>query len=87
MTQPAFALESDLEFYPFLKLNLPRDYKIVAEPQKGYYSEWQFCYKVYHGADLLTTYTGNFCELAPGTLVQAAKALLEKLEVSNADWQ
>jgi len=86
MSNKPFPVGSDLEFYPFLKLNLPDEYEILAKPRTAYYSEWLFCYEVYRGTNLVETYEGDFRELAPGTLIEAAKLLLEKLEVSNADW-
>ena len=81
-----FPLSSDLEFYPFLKRNLPDAYEIIAKPRTAYYSEWLFCYEVYRGSDLLETYEGDFRDLPAGTLINAAKSLLKKLEVSNAGW-
>lgn len=83
MNIQGFPLESDLDFYCFLKLNLPAGYEIVAEPQKSYYSEWQFCYKVYRGPELLKTYEGNFRNLPPGSLVRSATALLSELPGTN----
>ena len=75
-----FTLSSDLDFYCFLKADLPAGYEIIAEPQTGYYTEWQFCYKVYRGPQLIKTYEGNFRNLSPGSLVQSAKALLAELQ-------
>ena len=42
-----FAIRSDLDFYCFLKAHLPAEYTIVSEPQKSYYTEWDFCYKIF----------------------------------------
>ncbi len=76
MNVKAFSLESDLDFYCFLKINLPAGYEIIAEPQKDYHSEWQFCYKVYRDHALLKTYEGDFSKIPAGSLVQSAAALL-----------
>ena len=86
LQQKAFPLNSDLEFYPFLKLNLPDGYDIVAKPRTAYYSEWLFCYEVYRGSELVQSYEGDFRKITSGTLVEAAKILLKKLEVSDAGW-
>ncbi len=79
MSSESFNLVSDLEFYCFLKTTLPPDHEIVAEPSKNYYSEWQFCYKVYRGDELIETYSGDFRSLERGSLVRAANELLTRL--------
>jgi hypothetical protein len=80
MGSPSFPLESDLDFYCFLKLNLPAGWEIVAEPHKNYYSEWQFCYRVYRNHELLKTYEGDFRDVPKGSLIQTAADLLATIE-------
>jgi hypothetical protein len=87
MTSGTTNFDNDLEFYCFLRLSLPSGYEIVSEPDRSYYSEWRFCYKVYRGNDLLETYVGDFRDLERGSLVRAAESLLQKLGISHADWK
>lgn len=74
-----FEIESDLEFYCFLKAHLPAEYTIVSEPQKAYYSERYFHYKIYHEDTLFKEYTGSFDEIEEGYLVGEAKKILESI--------
>jgi len=79
-----FEINSDLEFYCYLKAHLPSKYTIVSEPQKSYYSEWYFDYRIYYGDKLLKEYTGNFKDIEEGYLVREAKNILESVRRSNA---
>ncbi len=74
-----FEIKSDYEFYCYLKMHLPREFKIVSEPQKSYYSEWDFHYNIFHKDKLLKECSGNFLEIQKGSLVNEAKEILEKL--------
>lgn len=74
-----FDISSDLEFYCYLKMHLPDGYRIVAEPQKSYYSEWDFSYAVCYEEQLLREYAGDFREIEPGYLVREAKQLLASI--------
>jgi hypothetical protein len=67
---------SDLEFYCYLKANLPSGYTIVSEPSADYYSEWQFCYKIYKGSQLLWDINGDFSDLQEGELTRRAENIL-----------
>jgi hypothetical protein len=78
-----FAILSDLDFYCFLKAHLPAQYTIVSEPQKSYYSEWDFCYKIFKNDVLVEEYNGNFKSIAKGFLVQEAMEILKKIESKN----
>jgi hypothetical protein len=69
-------MDSDLDFYCYLKANLPVGYTIVAEPSAEYYSEWRFSYKIRKGTDLLWSISGDFRVLRKGTLVRRAKSIL-----------
>lgn len=79
-----FEITSDLDFYCFLKIHLPDEYTIVSEPQKSYYSEWDFCYKIFKEESLFAEYNGNFKSIKKGSLVNEAMEILEKIE-SNYD--
>ena len=80
-----FTMSSDLDFYCFLKAHLGADYRIVSEPQKSYYSEWDFCYKIFKNQELLTEYTGSFKNLEKGFLVREAMEVLNRIESEYAD--
>lgn len=76
-----FMISSDLDFYCFLKAHLPSgDYTIVSEPQKSYYSEWDFCYKIFRNETLVAEYDGNFKSIEKGFLVSEAMEILKKIE-------
>ena len=74
-----FEIKSDYEFYCFLKAHLPSDYSIVAEPEKSYYSEWSFHYKIFHNNNLLSEYKGDFLDTEKGYLVNEAKRILDNV--------
>ena len=74
-----FEIKSDVEFYCYLKAHLPGEYTIVSEPQKSYYSEWHFHYKIYHRDKLFEEYIGSFKDLEKGYLVREAKQVLESI--------
>jgi len=80
-----FEMNSDLDFYCFLKAHLRDDYTIVSEPQKSYYSEWDFCYKIFKKEVLFAEYNGNFKSIEKGFLVRKAMEILKKIESQNAD--
>jgi hypothetical protein len=76
INQRLFELETDLDFYCYLKAHLPGEYIIVSEPSKSYYSEWHFNYMIYYKGALFKEYSGNFNDLERGYLVRAAKKIL-----------
>jgi len=76
-----FEINSDLEFYCYLKTKLPEGYKIVAEPSPNYYSEWDYHYKIFKGKELFKECTGNYKKIADGALIKEAKNLLNKIGV------
>lgn len=78
-----FAMSSDLDFYCFLKAHLPDEYTIVTEPQKSYYSEWDFCYQIFKHGVLFAEYNGNFKNIEKGSLVNEATEILRKIERIN----
>jgi hypothetical protein len=86
MTYFSDTLESNLDFYCFVKRNLPAGYRIIAEPRKDYYSEWSYNYQVFKGEELVRAFSGDFRELSPDTLVLSAGDLLSGLGVENAHW-
>jgi len=75
-----FKIERDDEFYVFLKANLPRKYRIEAEPSASYYSEWKFHYNLFEGNNLLQSFEGDFKELEEGVLIHEALKVLTRLK-------
>ena len=70
----------DHEVYCFLKYHLPANYSIESEPSTSYFSESQFCYRVFDAEDQeIRRLSGTFDDLAPGSLVHEAQKLLEEL--------
>ena len=91
MTAPIpsrFSLDQDFDVYCYLKAHLPPPYRIESRPSAAYYSEWEYHYCVHHGEEVVATLEGDFRKIAPGSLVETARALLKELdlEVCNADW-
>lgn len=76
-----FEIKSDYEFYCYLKAMLPKEYSIVCEPEKSYYSEWSFHYIIYHAGKLFREFEGNFLEIEKGSLVTEAKSVLGSIGV------
>jgi hypothetical protein len=76
-----FSIDSDLDFYCYLKYHLPRKYKIISLPQKAYFSEWHYCYIIYKGDKLLKKIEGNFKNLKNGELIKRAHLILSKTGV------
>ena len=76
-----FEIESNYEFYCYLKAHLPKEYLIVSNPEKSYYSEWHFNYKIYHKGEIFKEYIGNYKDIKKGYLVREAKQILESIGV------
>jgi hypothetical protein len=70
-------IENDIEFYCYLKKNLPKDYHIIAIPSTKYYSEWLFEYNIFRGDILYKQYKGDFRSIEKGKLVNEAKQLIQ----------
>jgi len=73
-------IESDLEFYCYLKKNLPNKYQIISEPSTSYYSEWFFNYTILKEGKFYKKYEGDFREIVKGKLVQEARLILTKIQ-------
>lgn len=83
-----FEIKSDYEFYCYLKAHLPEEYTIVSEPQKSYYSEWDFHYNIYHKDVLVKECKGNFLDIKKGFLLSEAKGILKQLQENrDANWK
>jgi hypothetical protein len=80
-------MDSDLDFYCYLKANLPAGYTIVSEPSAAYYSEWQFCYKVFKDTKLLWEVKGDYSKLPKGELVHKAENILSETGSKNDYWK
>jgi len=72
----SFEIESDFEFYCYLKACLPEGFSIVAEPSTAYYSDSQFHYRIFHGDELIRKLTGDFHTLEKGSLVKEAVRIM-----------
>jgi hypothetical protein len=68
-----------------MKAHLRDGYTIISEPQKSYYSEWDFCYKIFKNETLFAEYTGNFKRIEKGFLVHEAMEVLKKIESKYAN--
>ena len=69
----------DLEFYCYLKKELPVNYQIIAIPSTAYYSEWLFEYHLFKEGKLIRKYTGDFRAIEEGELASEAKRLLHEI--------
>ena len=78
-------IETDFEFYCYIKKNLPKNYSIIAEPSPDYYAEWYFHYKLFKNGRLLNEYKGDFRKIKKGSLEQQAGNLMNKLKNKNVD--
>ena len=76
--KPRFKIKSDLEFYCYLKANLPSEYSIISEPEKSYFNEWNYCYKIFYKDELIDKYIGNFRNIEKGYLIIKANQLVKK---------
>ena len=74
-----FDIQRDSEAYCWLKHHLEPRYRVVAEPQSGYFSEHQFCYRVYDRECPVEELHGDFRELCAGDLVMKARAVAKRL--------
>jgi|OpeIllAssembly_1097287.scaffolds.fasta_scaffold295458_2 hypothetical protein len=72
-------LDSDYEFYCFMKKYLPANYSIIAEPSMNYYSEWFFHYKIFRYGKLVKELKGNFLEIKKGTLIKEAHKFIHTI--------
>lgn len=75
-----FTIKSDYEFYCYLKAHLPKEYTIISEPEKSYYSEWSFHYILNHKGKVLKEYKGNFLDIQKGYLVTEAERLFKEIK-------
>jgi hypothetical protein len=74
-----FPILRDDEFYVVMKSSVPSPYRIEAEPSPAYYSEWNFCYKLYHGEKLVRTFEGDFRKISAGSLIAEAREWLDRV--------
>ena len=69
-------IEENLEFYCYLKKELPVNYQIISIPLTAYYSEWLFEYHLFKEGKLIRKYKGDFRAIEKGELVSEAKRLM-----------
>lgn len=75
-----FTIKSNYEFYCYLKAHLPKEYSIVSEPLKSYYSEWTFHYILYHKERILKEYKGSFLNIKREFLVKKGERILKRIK-------
>lgn len=74
-----FELQDNSEVYCWLKHQLEPHYSVVSDPQPGYFSESNYCYRVFRGQQLVWERAGDFRKLRPAELTQAAAELVASL--------
>ncbi len=79
-----FEITDERQTFCWLRMRLEPRYRVVAEPDTSYYSEYKFCYRVYDGEKLLREFRGDFRTLVPQTLLSAARAFVQQLEARGA---
>ena len=70
---------NDYEVYCFLKYRLAPKYRVQAQPSTAYYSEWLFHYEISDETSILEVLEGDFRLIEPGSLVQRAFQIVERL--------
>jgi len=75
-----FELHDNSEVYCWLRHTLEPHYTVTAEPSPGYFSEWHYCYRISDSNHIIAELMGDFRDLYPGELVQAARTLVESLD-------
>jgi hypothetical protein len=74
-----FEPHDNSEVYCWLRHTLEPLYTVTAEPAPGYFSEWQYCYRITQGSTVVAEFSGDFRKLRPGELVDAASKLVDTL--------
>ena len=74
-----FLMTSDQDVYCFLKAELEPTYRVLAQPQSGYFSQWLFCYRILHGDDFVAELSGDFRDVSEGSLMLQAREIVERL--------
>ena len=74
-----FELQDNSEVYCWLRQQLEPHYTVVSDPRTGYFSEWFYAYRVLRDDQLVQEFTGDFRNLRPGELAQAATELVRDL--------
>ena len=88
MSKPARTLRppawepTDHEAYCWLKCMLPPPYRVTAEPQAGYFSEWRYHYIVWRADETIIEWTGDFRNLEAGRLAEEVRSFLRELETT-----
>ena len=69
----------DPEAYCFLRQHLEPRFLVTAEPSASYFSEWQYCYRIFDGDRLRHELQGDIRTDAPGKLWTAARKVVAAL--------
>lgn len=70
-------LDSDSDFYAFVKSKLPDNFKIISEPSPAYFSEYLFHYKLMYNDCEYFEIKGDFREIEEGYLIKLASSILQ----------
>jgi len=74
-----FEPHDNSEVYCWLRHTLEPHYAVTAEPSPGYFNEWCYHYRISQGSTVIAEFSGDFRELRPQELVNAARALVDSL--------
>jgi len=74
-----FELIDNNQVYCWLRHVLEPRYRVIAEPNAAYFSEFLFRYCVLDGNQLLHEFSGDFRTLQPGQLVEQANTFVARL--------
>lgn len=77
----AFPLTHNNQVYCWLRCTLEPAFRVVAEPETSYYSEFLYCYRVFNGNVLVKKFRGDFRDLQPGQLVAESMAFVASLQL------
>lgn len=67
------------QVYCWLRRKLEPTFRVIAQPETSYYSEFLFCYRVFHGDTVVREFRGDFRELASGELIAAAREFVDSV--------
>ena len=74
-----FEPDQNSQVYCWLRRKLEPTFRVVAQPETSYYSEFLFCYRVLDGDTVLREFRGDFRKLAPGELIAEARTFINSV--------
>lgn len=76
-----FTMESNNDFYCYIKSNLPKGFKIKTEPSKSYYSQWKFRYILFKENEKIKEIKGDYRKIKNDELKKTASEIINLIEV------